>query len=55
VGRVGAILGPLAAGWLLGRGWPAREVLLAAALPMLGATATMLILSAQRSPDHDRQ
>jgi hypothetical protein len=43
-GRIGAILGPLAAGWLLVRGWPAAEVLLAAALPMIGAAAVMLAL-----------
>lgn len=43
-GQIGAILGPLAAGWLLVRGWPAAEVLLAAALPMIGAAAVMLAL-----------
>jgi AAHS family 4-hydroxybenzoate transporter-like MFS transporter len=43
VGRIGAILGPLAAGGLLSCGWTTSEVLLAAALPMVGATAIMLV------------
>ena len=47
VGRIGAILGPLVAGWLLARGWAASEVLLAAALPMLGAAGVMLALTAR--------
>jgi MFS transporter, AAHS family, 4-hydroxybenzoate transporter len=45
VGRIGAILGPLVAGWLLARGWAASEILFAAALPMLGAAAVMLALT----------
>jgi len=45
IGRVGAILGPLVAGWLLARGWTASEILFAAALPMLGAAAVMFALA----------
>ena len=48
VGRIGAILGPLVAGWLLARGWAASDVLLAAALPMLGAGAVMLALTGRQ-------
>lgn len=47
-GRIGAILGPLAAGGLLSTGWTTGEVLIAAALPMAGATVIMLVLSACR-------
>ena len=47
-GRVGAILGPLAAGWLLARGWTVGEVLLAAALPMAGVAAVMLVFTTHR-------
>ncbi len=52
-GRIGAILGPLLAGWLVGAGWPGRQVFLAAALPMLGAAAAMLAMAMrdrQRAP-----
>jgi AAHS family 4-hydroxybenzoate transporter-like MFS transporter len=40
-GRIGAIVGPLAAGALLGKGWAHRELFLAAAVPaLLSAVAT---------------
>ncbi len=48
VGRIGAILGPLAAGGLLSRGWTTSEVLLAASLPMAGAAAILLVFSKRR-------
>lgn len=48
VGRIGAVLGPFAAGWLLARGWTPADVLLAAALPMIGVASIMLVLSALR-------
>ena len=47
VGRIGAILGPVAAGGLLSCGWTTSEVLLAAALPMVGASAIMLVFGAR--------
>lgn len=47
-GRIGAILGPLAAGWLLACGWPVGEILLAAALPMVGVATVMLVFTAHR-------
>ncbi len=40
-GRIGAIVGPLAAGALLGKGWAHRELFLAAAVPaLISAIAT---------------
>jgi MFS transporter, AAHS family, 4-hydroxybenzoate transporter len=40
-GRIGAIVGPVAAGALLGRGWAHRELFLAAAVPaLISAVAT---------------
>jgi AAHS family 4-hydroxybenzoate transporter-like MFS transporter len=48
VGRIGAIIGPLVAGWLLARGWAANRILLAGALPMLGAAAVMLAFTARQ-------
>jgi AAHS family 4-hydroxybenzoate transporter-like MFS transporter len=54
-GRIGAILGPLTAGWLLARGWPVGEVLLAAALPMAGVAAVMLVFIAHRRLDREHR
>jgi len=51
VGRIGAILGPLAAGWLLSCGWTTGDVLLAAALPMIGVASIMLVLSVLRGAE----
>jgi AAHS family 4-hydroxybenzoate transporter-like MFS transporter len=40
-GRIGAIVGPLAAGALLGNGWAHRELFYAAAIPaLISAVAT---------------
>ena len=42
IGRIGAILGPLAVGYLLTAGWAPSSVFVATALPMLvGATAIL--------------
>ncbi len=55
-GRIGAILGPLAAGWLLSCGWTTGQVLLAAALPMAGTAAIMLVFTTcHRLTDHASQ
>ncbi len=56
-GRIGAILGPLAAGWLLSCGWTTTgQVLLAAALPMAGTAAIMLVFTTcHRLTDHASQ
>jgi AAHS family 4-hydroxybenzoate transporter-like MFS transporter len=44
IGRIGAIVGPLAVGYLLTAGWPSSAVFLATALPMLvGATVIVLM------------
>jgi len=42
VGRMGAIIGPTLASMLLGHGWSARDLFLAAAVPPLVAAAAML-------------
>ena len=42
VGRMGAIIGPTLASMLLGHGWSARDLFLAAAVPPLIAAAAML-------------
>ena len=42
VGRMGAIIGPTLASMLLGYGWSARDLFLAAAVPPLIAAAAML-------------
>jgi AAHS family 4-hydroxybenzoate transporter-like MFS transporter len=42
VGRMGAIIGPTLASVLLGHGWSARDLFLAAAVPPLIAAAAML-------------
>jgi AAHS family 4-hydroxybenzoate transporter-like MFS transporter len=54
VGRIGAILGPLAAGWLLARGWPTGQVLLAAALPMIGVAIVMLVFTVRQDQQKER-
>jgi AAHS family 4-hydroxybenzoate transporter-like MFS transporter len=43
-GRLGTIGGPLIGGLLLGLGWPARDIFLAAAVPALVVTSSMAIL-----------
>jgi AAHS family 4-hydroxybenzoate transporter-like MFS transporter len=42
VGRIGAILGPTLASLLLGHGWPARDLFLAAAVPPLMIAVAMI-------------
>ena len=43
-GRIGAICGPLLAGWLLGLGWSTTKVLFAASVPTLGAASAMIAM-----------
>jgi len=42
IGRIGAILGPTLASLLLGHGWPARDLFLAAAVPPLMIAVAMI-------------
>ena len=44
VGRIGAILGPLVAGALLGLSWTPQEIIQAAAAPALAGAAAVLLL-----------
>ncbi|GGB53711.1 MFS transporter [Tistrella bauzanensis] len=44
VGRIGSIIGPVAGGLLLGAGWDARSVVMAAVLPALLASAAVFAL-----------
>lgn len=48
VGRAGAILGPLIAGFLLGFGWTPKAIILSAALPALAASAAVFALGYAR-------
>jgi AAHS family 4-hydroxybenzoate transporter-like MFS transporter len=41
IGRIGAIAGPLAVGYLLTAGWPSSAVFLATAIPMLAGAAAI--------------
>ena len=51
IGRAGQIAGPLAGGLLLGLGWQAREIFLAAAVPtLLVALGMAALASARRQP-----
>jgi MFS transporter, AAHS family, 4-hydroxybenzoate transporter len=44
IGRIGAIVGPLVAGILLGRHWSNRELFIAAAIPALISALVMFSL-----------
>jgi hypothetical protein len=48
LGRVGAIVGPLLGGVLLGLGFPAKELFVGAAVPLFAATVPMAILGRLR-------
>ena len=48
LGRVGAIVGPLLGGVLLGLGVPAKDIFVAAAIPLLAVTVLMAILGRLR-------
>jgi AAHS family 4-hydroxybenzoate transporter-like MFS transporter len=50
VGRLGGIVGPYAAGLLIGAGWAAREIFYAAAIPALIAAITMFSLRRVMKP-----
>ena len=50
VGRIGAIVGPTFAGWLIGRHWMPRELFLAAAVPALISAVVMFWLRFQMAP-----
>lgn len=44
IGRIGAIVGPLIGGMLIGRQWGAEQLFYAAALPALVSTVVMLVM-----------
>src|SRR5262249_14299560 len=48
LGRVGAIVGPLLGGVLLGLGFPAKDIFVAAAIPVFAVTVLMAILGRLR-------
>jgi AAHS family 4-hydroxybenzoate transporter-like MFS transporter len=48
VGRVGAIFGPVAGGWLLAAGWTSQSLVLAAAAPAVCAGLAVLALRQRR-------
>ncbi len=50
VGRLGAIIGPSAAGLLLARGWSGADCFLAFAIPMLVAMAAIMLLQRRTQP-----
>jgi AAHS family 4-hydroxybenzoate transporter-like MFS transporter len=53
-GRIGAIIGPLVAGILIGRHWAARELFLAAAIPaLISAVATYSLRWVIKEPAKD--
>jgi AAHS family 4-hydroxybenzoate transporter-like MFS transporter len=51
LGRIGAIVGPLLGGVLLGLGFQAKEIFVAAAVPLFAVTVLMAILGRLRRSD----
>jgi AAHS family 4-hydroxybenzoate transporter-like MFS transporter len=52
-GRVGAVIGPVAAGLLVARDWPVRQLYLAIAAPFLAAAALVILLALTAPAKHD--
>ena len=50
IGRLGSILGPVLAGWLISNGWSARQLFELAAIPMFMAALLMLVLGRSANP-----
>lgn len=54
VGRFGAMLGPLAGGWMIGQHWPAEKTFMVAALPILLAAVSVILVGRSKGARQNR-